>query len=273
MGGRRTTEIAGATTKKKGKAEKAPPVPKEEKSKKKTVSKKSSKKGSRGKLYQAVRKKVDRKRAYPLEEAIKLVKEVSYAKFDASVEAHLNLGLDPGKSEHQIRTSLTLPHGTGRNVRVLVFARGKEGEEALKAGAEELGDEETIEKIAKEGKVAADAVVATADFMPKIAKVARFLGPQGLMPSPKSGTVTDKPSTAVAALKKGRVELRTREHPTVHTVIGRTSFPEKKLIANLEAILEELERVKPAKVKGKYLRALYLSPTMGPSIKVELASG
>lgn len=271
MGGRRTAEVASSDAK-KAVAAKTPLDSLEKEPKKKTASKKALKKKVRGKLYRDAKRKVSAGKSYPLEEAVKLAKEVSYASFDASVEAHLNLGLEIGKNEHQIRTSLTLPYGTGRNVRILVFAKGKEAEAALKEGAEEIGGEETIEKILKEGKIDADSVVATPDFMPKIAKVARILGPQGLMPSPKSGTVTDEPSVMVAALKKGRVELRTEKLPTIHTVIGKVSFPEGELIGNLKAILEELERVKPAKVKGKYIKSLYLKPTMGPSIKTVVST-
>lgn len=223
----------------------------------------------RGKRYQEAKKKIEPGKSYPLEEAIKLVKASSYAGFDASVEAHINLGLEADKAEQQIRTLVVLPHGTGKKVKILVFAEGKEAKAVLDVGADEIGDESTIEKIGQGGKIGFDAVVAMPEFMPKLAKIARILGPAGLMPSPKAGTVTDKPAEVVAELKKGRVELRTEKQPIIHTVIGKVSFPEKNLVENLKAIIEELNRVRPAKVSGEYIKSIFLKSTMGPSVRVD----
>ena len=236
----------------------------------------------RGKKYQAAKAKVaaggeprqgrEAGKAYPLEAAIKLVKESSYASFDATVEAHINLGLESDKTKYQVRVPVTLPYGTGKKVRILVFAKGKEAQAALDAGADEIGDEATIEKIATTGKAPFNAVAATPEFMPKLAKIARILGPSGLMPSPKSGTVIDKPAEIVAQLKKGRVELKTENQPIIHTVIGKVSFPEKNLVENLKAIVEELNRIRPAKASGEYIKSIYLKSTMGPSVRVDLQS-
>jgi len=276
MGGRRVKKITGEKAEKLSRAESALGGPKEPvkevKGKPKRKKAALKKKKARGKRYQAAKEKIEGGKLYPLLEAVKIVKESSYANFDASVEAHINLGLEADKTEHQIRTLVALPHGTGKKVKVLVFAKGKEAKAASETGADRIGDEETIEKIAKSGKAAFDAVVATPEFMPKLAKIARILGPQGLMPSPKSGTVTDKPAEVVVELKKGRVELKTEKQPIIHTVIGKVSFPEKKLIENLKAIVEELNRVKPTKVKGEYIKSIVLTSTMGPGIKVALDS-
>jgi large subunit ribosomal protein L1 len=226
----------------------------------------------RGKKYKEKKKQIKEGKLYPLSEAVSLVKETSYAKFDASMEVHINLGLGGGKSEKQIRTTLTLPHGTGKSTRVLVFASGKAVKEAEKAGADKIDDGELIGKIAQSGKVDFDAVIATPEFMPKLAKLGRILGPQGLMPSPKAGTVTDKPARIVEQIKKGRVELRTKDQPVIHAVIGKVSFPDKKLIENFNALLEELNRVKPSGVKGQYIRSIFLTSTMGPSVKLDISS-
>lgn len=269
MGGRRVKKVTGEKVPKKKKPAKKKPEKKAVPKKPAKPVKKRVKKKVRGKHYQEAKKKIETGKPYPLLEAVKLVKESSFASFDASVEAHINLNLG---AEQQVRTAITLPHGTGKEVKVLVFAKGKEGEAALSAGADEVGDEETIEKIGESGKVPFDAVVATPEFMPKLAKIARILGPQGLMPSPKSGTVADNPAEVVAQLKKGRVELRTEKQPIIHTVIGKVSFPEKNLVENLKAIVEELNRVKPGGIKGEYIKSVYLKSTMGPSIKVNLRS-
>lgn len=265
MGGRRTKKITGEKI-----AQPEEPVKKtKEKPKRKAVRRK---KKIRGKRYLAAKEKIEIGKPYPIKEAVKLVKESSYAGFDSSIETHINLGLDMGESDHQIRTVVTLPHGTGRKLKVLVFAKDKAAQAASKAGADKIGDESTIEKIAEGGKVGFDSVVATPEFMPKLAKIARILGPSGLMPSPKSETVTDNPAKVVAELKKGRVELRTEKQPIIHAVIGKVSFPEKNLAENLETIIGELSRVKPSKVKGEYIKSIVLTPTMGPGIKVALDS-
>ncbi len=262
MGGRRTKKITGEEVKKpKVKAKKVKEVPK----KKPTL----KKKGIRGKKYLVAKKKIESKKLYPLEEAIKLIKEISYTKFDSSVEVHINLGLESDKVGHQVRALVALPHGQGKERKVLVFAKGKEAEEAKKAGADKIGDEDTIERISKGGKIEFDSVIATPDFMAKLAGIARILGPRGLMPSPKTGTVTDSPAQVVGELKKGRIEMRTEKQPIVHAVVGKSSFSQKQLAENLKAIFEELNRVKPSKVKGEYIRSIYLKTAMSPSVKID----
>jgi len=238
--------------------------------KKATRSRKKEEQVKRGKKYLAARGKVESGKVYSLPEAIKLVKETSSAGFDASVEAHINLGLDLGKQEQKIRTTVALPHGTGKVLRVLVFTEGKEAKAALDAGADAVGDEQMLAKIAAEGKVDFDAIVATPTFMPKLAQVARVLGPKGLMPSPKSGTVSEEPAKVVAELKKGRVELKTEVQPIVHVVIGKVSFSDKALEENLRAILDALGRAKPSGVRGEYIKSVYLKSTMGPSVRVAI---
>jgi large subunit ribosomal protein L1 len=276
MGGRRTKVISGT------KEEKEKPQKKVKKSVKKVTAKKAKQekgvkkvgkeKKARGKKYLEAKKRIDPGKSYPLTDAIKLVKETSLAKFDSSVEVHINLGLDLEKQGHGVRTNASLPHGTGKDVRVLVFAEGKAAKDALAAGADEVGDEDTIDKISKSGKAAFEATVSTPSFMSKLAKIARILGPKGLMPSPKTGTIGEDPAKIVSELKKGRAELRTEAQPIIHTVIGKVSFPDKNLIENLEAVLEALNKAKPGGIKGDYIKSLYLKATMGPSVKVALDS-
>jgi len=225
----------------------------------------------RGKKHAARAGKAPRE-PLPLTEAVKRVKELSYASFDASIDAHITLGLEPGNQEHQIRTFVSLPHGTGKEVRVLVFAEPALAKKAEAAGAGRIGDEELIEEIAA-GKIPpADTIVATPAFMPRIAKAAKVLGPKGLMPSPKTGTVTEDPAKTVAEIKKGKAEIRTEARPIVHVSIGKVSFADEKLIENLRAVVEELDRMKPGKIKDVYLKSITLAPTMGPSVGVSLDS-
>ena len=225
----------------------------------------------RGKKYQEAKKKIEL-RAYPVAEAVKLVKGASTAGFDASIDVHINLGLEKDKAEQQIRSFLALPYGTGKSVKVLVFAEGTAAKAASEAGADQIGDDAVIESIAQGKLPAADAVVATPAFMPKLARIARFLGPKGLMPTPKAGTVTENPAELVGQLKQGRVEIKTEAVPIVHLSIGKVSTPDENLIANLKAIVSEINRLKPPKVQGNYILAVFLAPTMGPSVKVDLAS-
>ena len=225
----------------------------------------------RGKKHQAAVKKVE-SRSYPLAEAVKLAKEASTAGFDASIDTHINLGLDKDKPEHKLRSFLALPHGTGKSVRVLVFAEAEAAKKAQEAGADIIGDEALIEEIAQGKFPPADAVIATPSFMPKLAKIARFLGPKGLMPTPKAGTVAEDPTAMVGELKQGRVEIRTEAVPVVHVSIGKVSSPDQDLADNLKAVVAELNRVRPLKVPGVFIQSVYLAPTMGPSVKVDLAS-
>lgn len=267
MGGRKTKEI------KVEEVAGQPPAP-ENKGEVATAPKKRRTPGPkkiRGKSYQEARAKIE-PHVYPLTEAVKKVKETSYSGFDAAVDAHINLGLEAGKAEHQLRSFLALPHGTGKAIRVLVFADGPAAKAAEEAGADKIGDDAAIEEIGQ-GKVPNfGAVIATPAFMPKLAKIARVLGPKGLMPTPKTGTVTEKPAEMVSQLKKGRVELKTEAQPIVHVSIGKVSFPETDLMDNLKAVVAELNRIKPPKVTGIYLKSLFLAPTMGPSVRVDLKS-
>ncbi len=266
MGGRKTKEIKieEVVSQPSGKIEK-----KEETAAPTKKRKVSGPKKVRGKSYREVQEKVE-SHPYPLEEAMRKVKETSYSGFDASVDAHINLGLEVGKAEHQLRSFLALPHGTGKLIKVLVFAEGPAAKAAEEAGADKIGDDATIEEIGQ-GKVPDfGAVLATPTFMSRLAKVARVLGPKGLMPTPKTGTVTEDPAVMVSQLKKGRVEIKTEAQPIVHVSIGKVSFSETDLIDNLKAVVEELNRVKPTKVTGAYIKSVFLAPTMGPSVRVDL---
>lgn len=272
MGGRKTKEIKADISRESLVSSKGTPGAEKkepEKRVKKPVGPRTKK--VRGKKYQAAEKKVE-SRAYPLAEAVKLVKELSTAGFDASIDAHINLSLEKGKAEHQLRSFLALPYGTGKSVKVLVFADGEAAKKAREAGADLIGDEALIETISQGKLPPADAVVATPAFMPKLARIARFLGPKGLMPTPKAGTVAENPAEVVGQLKQGRVEIRTEISPIVHVSIGKVSSPDENLIANLKAVMAEINRLKPAKVSGNYILSVFLAPTMGPSVKVDLAS-
>ena len=268
MGGRKPKVIsAEEETPKTQKAEEGKKEP--EKKVKKSFSTRQKK--IRGKKHQEAKKKIE-PRAYPVAEAVKLVKGASTAGFDAAIDTHINLGLEKDKAEQQIRSFFALPYSTGKTVKVLVFAEGAAAEAATKAGADQIGDDAVIESIAQGKLPAADAVVATPAFMPKLARIARFLGPKGLMPTPKAGTVADNPADLVGQLKQGRIEIRTEISPIVHVSIGKVSSPDENLIANLKAVLAEINRLKPAKVSGNYILSVFLAPTMGPSVKVDLAS-
>ncbi|MEX1061522.1 MAG: 50S ribosomal protein L1 [Patescibacteria group bacterium] len=237
---------------------------------KKAKSGKSQPKKARGKKYKALAEKSSSD-LQPLGEALKKVKAHSYASFDAAIDAHIKLGIDPQNQDQQIRTFVSLPHGTGKTVKVLVFAETELAAKLKEAGADQVGNEELIDQMA-EGKIpAVDAIISTPTFMSKLAKAARVLGPKGLMPTPKTGTVTADPVKALSEIKKGKVELKTGGEPTVHVSIGKVSFPDEKLAENFKAVIAELNRVKPGKIKGVYLQAAYLAPTMGPSVKVDLA--
>ncbi len=223
-----------------------------------------------GKRYVALLEKVEKK-DYPLEEAVKKVKELKSAKFDETVECAVRLGVDPRKADQMVRGAVVLPHGTGRKVKVLVITRGEQEKEAKEAGADYVGYKDLIEKI-KGGWLDFDAVVATPDAMPDVAKLGRILGPRGLMPSPKTGTVTKNVAKVVKELKKGRVEFRVDKTGNIHVPIGKISFPEEHLKENLLALLEELINLRPKTHKGTYIKSIHLSPTMGPSVKVNINS-
>ncbi len=213
--------------------------------------------------------KVDKNKTYAVDEALNLVKETSTVKFDATVEIHANLGIDPKKSDQQIRTTVTLPHGTGKTIKIAAFVGANDEKIAEKAGADFVYGEEEIKKIKDTGKVEFDIAVATPDMMPKLAVAARVLGPKGLMPNPKTGTVDTDVKKMITELKKGKVAFKNDDTSNVHAIIGKVSFDETKLKENLEAFLEALKRAKPNSAKGIYIKSLYLTSSMGPSIRIE----
>ncbi len=220
-----------------------------------------------GKKHVEAKKKIA-KDVYKPEEAIKLVKDLAYAKFDETVEAHFRLGVDPKQADQQVRGVAILPNGTGKNIRVLVFAQGEKVQEAKEAGADFIGGDEMVEKIQK-GWLDFDAVVSTPDMMSKVGKLGRILGPRRLMPNPKVGTVTFEVAKAVKDLKAGRVEYRTDKYGIIHVIIGKISFSEKQLLENYATILDEISRAKPSAAKGRYLRDITLASTMGPGVRVD----
>ena len=221
-----------------------------------------------GKGYNAAAAKVDKDKIYTPLEAVRLAKETSTTKYDATVEVAMRLGVDPRKADQMVRGTVNLPHGTGKTARVIVFAQGDKAAEALAAGADEVGADELIEKVSK-GWVDFDAAVATPDLMGKVGKVARVLGPRGLMPNPKTGTVTADVTKAVNDIKGGKVNFRVDKASNLHLVIGKVSFDETKLVENYAAALDEVLRAKPATAKGKYLKKVGISTTMGPGIQVD----
>jgi large subunit ribosomal protein L1 len=224
-----------------------------------------------GKRMKALLAKVDRNRAYPLEEAIRLVKANATAKFDETIEIAMNLGIDPRHADQMVRGVVGLPNGTGKTVRVAVFARGAKAEEALAAGADVVGAEDLAAKV-QEGVIEFDRCIATPDMMALVGRLGKVLGPRGLMPNPKLGTVTMDVKGAVAAAKAGQVEFRAEKAGIVHAGIGKASFDEQKLIENARAFIEAIQRAKPAGAKGTYVKKVSLSSTMGPGLKVDLSS-
>lgn len=221
-----------------------------------------------GKKYLEALKLVEPGKLYTPGEAAELVKKTSTVKFDATVELAVNLGLDVKKADQQLRGAIVLPHGTGKTARVLVFAKGEKAKEAEQAGADYVGDEELINKVAQ-GWFDFDVVVATPDMMGSVGKLGRLLGPKGLMPNPKTGTVTFDLAKAIKEIKAGKVEYRTDKTGNVHVPVGKVSFDAEKLKENLLTVLEQLRRVKPAAAKGVYFRNITLTSTMGPGIKID----
>ena len=222
-----------------------------------------------GKKFVEASKKVDRNKLYTKEEAISLVKETSITKFDSTVEVALKLNLDTKKANEQLRGSLVLPNGTGKTKKVLVIAKGDAAKEAKDAGADYVGDDDMIEKIQKENWFDYDVIVATPDMMASLGKIGRVLGPKGLMPNPKTGTVTPNVSKAVTDIKKGMVEYKTDTYGNVHVAFGKVSFTEKQLLENLNFIVSTIIKAKPQTVKGIYIENISISSTMGPGIKVD----
>ena len=223
----------------------------------------------RGKKYTEALSKVEKGKVYSVDEAIKLVKETSISSFDGSVEVAMRLNLDTKKADQQLRGAIVLPKGTGKTKKVLVIARGPKATEAKESGADYVGDTDMLEKIEKENWFDFDTLIATPDMMPLLGKLGRVLGPKGLMPNPKTGTVTLEVAKAVEEVKAGRVEYRTDSFGNVHGIIGKVSFSEADLKENLEAFVAQILRIKPATVKGEYVKNISITSTMGPGIKVE----
>lgn len=221
----------------------------------------------RGKAYQDAAKQIERGRLYDPAEAVKLVKETAKAKFDETIEVHVKLGVDPRHADQQVRGTVSLPHGTGKTRRVLVFAKGPKLAEAEAAGADYFGGEELAERI-QGGWFDFDVAVATPDMMGVVGKLGKILGPRGLMPNPKSGTVTMDIERTISELKAGRIEYRVDKTAIVHVPIGRVSFEEEKLMENITTFVEALVKSKPAAAKGQYMRSVSIASTMGPGIKV-----
>ncbi|WP_067597732.1 50S ribosomal protein L1 [Nocardiopsis listeri] len=222
----------------------------------------------RSKNHRKAANLVDRDRLYSPAEAVKLAKETSNIKFDATVEVALRLGVDPRKADQMVRGTVNLPNGTGKTARVLVFATGERAEQARAAGADIVGDDELVQKV-QDGFLDFDAVVATPDLMGKVGRLGRVLGPRGLMPNPKTGTVTPDVAKAVTDIKGGKIEFRVDRHGNLHFIIGKTSFDEPKLLENYQAAIDEVNRLKPSAAKGRYIKKAVVSTTMGPSIPLD----
>jgi len=226
----------------------------------------------RSKKYTEALGKVEKGKAYTVDEAVKLVKETSITKFDSSVEVAIRLNLDTKKADQQLRGAIVLPKGTGKTNRVVVIAKGDAATKAKEAGADYVGDADLLQKIEKENWFDFDTMIATPDMMPLLGKLGRVLGPKGLMPNPKTGTVTMDPAKAVSDAKAGRVEYRTDSFGNIHAVIGKVSFTEEDLKENLNAFVANIIKIRPATVKGDYIKNIAITTTMGPGIKISLNS-
>ncbi len=223
------------------------------------------------KRIKAALEKIDQDRAYEPLEALKLLKETATAKFNESAEAHIRLGIDPKYTDQQLRTTVSLPKGTGQDIRVAVIARGEKVQEASNAGADVVGSEELIDEIQK-GMMDFEVLIATPDMMPKVAKLGRLLGPRGLMPSPKGGTVTADLENAINEFKAGKLEFRADRTGIVHVMFGKASFSPEDLLDNLKALQETIDKQRPSGAKGRYWRSIFVSATMGPSIQVDVSA-
>ncbi|WP_446216961.1 50S ribosomal protein L1 [Micromonospora sp. IBHARD004] len=222
----------------------------------------------RSKSYRKAAEVIDRSKLYSPAEAVKLAKDTTNVKFDATVEVAMRLGVDPRKADQMVRGTVNLPHGTGKTARVIVFAAGAKAEEAAAAGADEVGTDELVARI-QGGWLDFDAAIATPDQMAKIGRIARILGPRGLMPNPKTGTVTMDVTKAVADIKGGKITFRVDKHSNLHLIIGKASFSDTQLIDNYAAVLDEVLRAKPSSAKGTYLKKVVLTTTMGPGVPID----
>ena len=226
----------------------------------------------KSKKYTAASNLVEKNKLYTKEEAVALLKKTATTKFDSSVEIAMRLNLDTKKADQQLRGALVLPNGTGKTKKVLVIAKGDAAKAATEAGADYVGDMDMLEKIEKENWFDFDVMIATPDMMPSLGKIGKILGPKGLMPNPKTGTVTTDTKKAVTEVKKGRVEYRTDSYGNVHALVGKVSFDDKKLIENIDAFVSLMLKSKPSTVKGKYVKNISVSTTMGPGIKLDTNS-
>ncbi|MCD7814840.1 MAG: 50S ribosomal protein L1 [Lachnospiraceae bacterium] len=225
----------------------------------------------RGKKYKEAAKAVDRSMLYDVDEAMALVKKTSVAKFDETIEVHIRTGCDGRHADQQVRGAVVLPHGTGKKVRVLVFAKNAKADEALAAGAEFVGGEELVPKIQKEGWLDFDVVVATPDMMGVVGRLGRILGPKGLMPNPKAGTVTMDVTKAVNDIKAGKIEYRLDKTNIIHVPIGKASFTEEQLADNFQTLIEAINKARPSALKGQLMKSVTITSTMGPGIKLNTA--
>ena len=226
----------------------------------------------RSKRYVSNLEKLDKNKAYSAIEAVKLVKETSNAKFDSTIEVAMNLNLDTKKNDQQLRGAVVLPNGTGKTKRILVLAKGDQAKAAKEAGADFVGDLDMIQKIEKESWFDYDVIIATPEMMPMLGKIGKLLVPKGLMPNPKTGTVTMDTAKAIEETKKGKVNYRTDSFGNVHGIVGKASFDDAKLVENLKAFVEAIMKVKPSTVKGAYVKNVSISSTMGPGVKIDLNS-
>ena len=226
----------------------------------------------RSKRYVSNLEKLDKNKAYSAIEAVKLVKETSNAKFDSTIEVAMNLNLDTKKNDQQLRGAVVLPNGTGKTKRILVLAKGDQAKAAKEAGADFVGDLDMIQKIEKESWFDYDVIIATPEMMPMLGKIGKLLGPKGLMPNPKTGTVTMDTAKAIEETKKGKVNYRTDSFGNVHGIVGKASFDDAKLVENLKAFVEAIMKVKPSPVTGAYVKNVSISSTMGPGVKIDLNS-
>ena len=223
----------------------------------------------KSKRYREVEKLVDKEKSYTLVEAVESLKKGPTAKFDETVEIALRLGVDPKKSDQQVRSTVFLPHGSGKTMRVVVLAKGDKAKEALDAGADQAGDQDLLDKI-KGGWTDFDALIATPDMMREVGKLGKVLGPRGLMPTPKAGTVTTDIKKAVEDLKKGKIEFKVDKNSVVNSLVGKLSFSKQHLVENIEALISAISKAKPATAKGQYLCSLFLSSTMGAGYKIDI---